>query len=86
MRNKIIIETVDELFKLFDPVRSQNDKFPYIGNDNVFLKIRLEHATFRISLGGDDAYKYEFDLDMADMEKLVVMYAFKECNIPVVIE
>lgn len=85
MKTRIVIETPEELVKLFNPLRHESDRFPYVGNDDVHLEIENWNNKTLIRIGGDDKGKYELSLPDIEQHKEVFRQVFNKAGIKLVI-
>jgi uncharacterized membrane protein len=85
MKTRIVIETPEELVRLFSPLRNENDRFPFVGNDDVYLEIENWNNKTLVRFGGEDKAKYELAFYDISQHKELFVEVFKKAGIKLVI-
>ncbi len=66
MQKITVFETVDELFKFFNPNRYEREDFPYINDKDVYLVMDYSARSFHLS--GKDSALFELSDEVRSHE------------------
>ena len=86
MKNKIILDTVEEIIKAFRPVRTTDDTFPYLGNRKLVFSPSgnvglLEISEPHINIEIDDVTIHDLFCAMAEQLDIHIELAGRKISI-----